>query len=158
MAYSTEFEEAVKRAIGNRSYRSVAREVGVTHSYIGDVYQGRIPSRDVVLKLAEVVGADADTLLMAAGYAPTTSFDADRQFMAGLRRIAEKAGGPVAVSTEELPLAGASREEVARALAAIRERMGQQGEESAEERAEQPVEQPDGKPRRGRPRGSRTRR
>jgi transcriptional regulator with XRE-family HTH domain len=158
VAYSTVFEEAVKRAIGNRSYRSVAREVGVTHSYIGDVYQGRIPSRDVVLKLAEVVGADADTLLMAAGYAPKTPFDADRRFMAGLRQIAGKAEGPVTVSTEEIPLASASPEEVARALAAIRQRMGQQGEESAEERTEQPVEEPDRKPRRGRPRGSRTRR
>jgi transcriptional regulator with XRE-family HTH domain len=154
VAYSTAFEEAVKRAMGSRSYRSVAREVGVTHSYIGDVYQGRIPSRDVVLKLAEVVGADADDLLIAAGYAPTAAFDADRHFMAGLRKIAEKAGTPFSVSTEELPLASASREEVARMLAAIRQRMGVE----EEERAEQPAEEPDGKPRRGRPRGSRNRR
>jgi len=143
VAYSTQFERVVKRVMGDLSYRSVAKEMGVTHSYVGEMYSGRIPSRDVVIKLAEVLKANADELLIAAGYAPLSArWDADLSFMAGIRRLAEQVGEPIMVSTEELPLADASEADVQRALDAIRKRIGK------------PVDEPHRAPRRGRPRKS----
>jgi Helix-turn-helix domain len=126
VAYDKRFAELVRRATGERSYRSLAPHVGVSPAYIADMHEGRVPSRDVVLALARATGANANELLLAAGYAPETPvWDPDKAFVEGIRTLAREFAQPVEFSTEDLPLAGARPEEIERALDAIRRRLGE---------------------------------
>lgn len=68
--YSDDFAQAVRRALGNRSYRQVAARARISASYIGDLVQGRVPKRDIVIAFAEATGADVGELLRLAGYDP----------------------------------------------------------------------------------------
>ncbi len=71
--YRKDFGVEVQKALAGRSYRQVAPRVGVSATYIGDMVQGRVPSRAIVMAFAEATGADVDRLLLAAGYAPVGS-------------------------------------------------------------------------------------
>lgn len=73
MAHIPEFGDAVKKALGTRSYRQVAPRAGISPSHIGNMAQGYVPTRDKVLKLAEALDTDPDPLLLAAGYTPLAS-------------------------------------------------------------------------------------
>lgn len=73
--YSEKFADAVRRALGDRSYRKIAPKVGISPSHIGNMVNGQIPRRAVVLAFAEATGlgaAGTNHLLGAAGYAPLT--------------------------------------------------------------------------------------
>jgi len=124
VAYNKRFAEAVRRAVGDRSYRSLAPHVDVSPAYIADMREGRVPSREVVLKLARATGVDANELLLVAGYAPEGPvWDPDKAFVDGVRALAQEFREPVQFSTEDLPLANAKPEEIEQALAAIRQRL-----------------------------------
>jgi transcriptional regulator with XRE-family HTH domain len=53
------------------SMRALADKVDVDFSYISQIEHGkRQPSKDLVVRLAHALGADADELLIAAGHLP----------------------------------------------------------------------------------------
>lgn len=53
------------------SLRALAEKVGVDFSYISQIeHEKRQPSRDVIVRLSEALGADSDEFLVTAGYLP----------------------------------------------------------------------------------------
>src|SRR5437764_1251676 len=105
--YNTEFGEAVKTALGGRSYRRVAPGTGVSATYIGDMVQGRVPGREVVLAFAAACGLDrAETrrLMLLAGYAAPDETDepsGERVLLEGLADLNRELGRPLAISLDE---------------------------------------------------------
>jgi transcriptional regulator with XRE-family HTH domain len=60
------------RQIAGLSQSELADRIGVHSSYIGHLETGRIklPSQDILLKMAKVLDASSEDLLRAAGYLP----------------------------------------------------------------------------------------
>lgn len=53
------------------SMRVLAEKVGVDFSYISQIeHEKRQPSRDVIVRLSQALGADPDEFLVTAGYLP----------------------------------------------------------------------------------------
>ena len=79
--YSSEFGDAVRRAVGDRSYRKVAKGAGFSASYLSDMIQGRIPGREILIALVGVIQPDPDLraeLFRGSGYVdPAQTVGAD---------------------------------------------------------------------------------
>lgn len=73
--------------------RELGRRIGVSASYVSDIERGRrIPSSELLMSIAETVGADADTLFALAGRIPSETkhyLRSHHSAMGLLRRIAE---------------------------------------------------------------------
>jgi transcriptional regulator with XRE-family HTH domain len=68
--YKSGYGDVVRAAVGDTPYRTVARAANISAAYLSDIIQGRVPNRDVVIALAEALGADVNEHLWAAGFAP----------------------------------------------------------------------------------------
>jgi transcriptional regulator with XRE-family HTH domain len=68
-AYVRERREELRRADRAFSLRKVAARIGVEPSYLSKVERGSVapPSEAAIVRLAEVLGEDADVLLALAG-------------------------------------------------------------------------------------------
>lgn len=72
MPIDTEFRRTVREAAGGRSQRDIAELTGISQPYINQVMNGRIPSREVLLRIAaglEVEPNLRSRLMALAGYA-----------------------------------------------------------------------------------------
>lgn len=124
MTYSDAFGAAVKRALGKRSYLTIARKMSCSKSWVGEMAVGRVPARDMVIALAEALGTDANALLLAAGYAPDgAAWSPDVEFNAGLRAMEEEFQEVVVLTSGDLPEPTAGPADVAEALAQLRRQM-----------------------------------
>jgi hypothetical protein len=65
-----EWAEYVKRAKGAKKGTQLAPQIGVVKAYFYDWLKGVVPSREYVIKFAEVVRGDVNEALEAAGYEP----------------------------------------------------------------------------------------
>ena len=71
MPMRQEFRLAVRTAIGNRPQREVAELTGISLPYVNRIMHGHIPSREMLVKLAEglgIVGSQRAGLFGCAGY------------------------------------------------------------------------------------------
>ncbi len=138
--YRDEWGEAVREAIGDRTFASIAKAAGISQGYLSNFLQGRVPKPDKVLAIAQATGGDPSGLLLAAGYAPlpgavreeqetyvVPAWDADRELVRGLRRIKAKVGKTFHLSVDDLELADASREGVEERLKTIKRRLVEAG-------------------------------
>jgi transcriptional regulator with XRE-family HTH domain len=129
------FGDLVKQIRGERSQRQLARDTGFSHTAISDMEFGYVPKYHRLADLAEVLELDGDgrrALFATAGYtladeAKPEGWDGDRAWIDGIRSLWERYGEVRISDTQELPLADASEEDVARSLAAIRARVCPQG-------------------------------
>ncbi len=80
-AYVRERREARRAADRSYSVRQVAARLGIEPSYLSKVERGQVPppSEDTVVRLAEVLGEDADVLLALAGKVSTDLKDVIRR-------------------------------------------------------------------------------
>jgi transcriptional regulator with XRE-family HTH domain len=66
--YTEALAQLMREATTSRSQRQLARGAGVSQGTIGNMVLGRVPSRDVCLRVAQAAGIPATRLLQAAGY------------------------------------------------------------------------------------------
>lgn len=81
MAYKENFANAVRAGIARReiTYREVARQTDLSPAYVADCVQGRVPRREVVLRLADALRVERNQLLEAAGMEPEAEREASPQ-------------------------------------------------------------------------------
>ena len=66
---SAEFGQAVRDAISSRSQSEVALLAQISVGYVNRMARGSVPSREIILRLADALDAPVEPLLSAAGYA-----------------------------------------------------------------------------------------
>lgn len=84
MAVSREWADAFRQALGSRSQRKVAAEAEISQTYVGNCLLGTVPSEQIVVRLARVLGVNEEEFLIAAGH---RAWNADAAFSAGMRAI-----------------------------------------------------------------------
>src|SRR5688572_21428525 len=62
-----EFVERLGRAFGGKSMAKVARSLKVPHATVRNYFLGRLPSPDVLIKIANETGVSLNWLLMGTG-------------------------------------------------------------------------------------------
>ena len=62
-----DFVERLNKAFGNESMARVARRLGVPHATVRNYYLGRLPSSEVLIKIADETGVSLNWLLLGTG-------------------------------------------------------------------------------------------
>src|SRR6187397_594971 len=62
-----DFVERLNKAFGNESMARVARRLGIPHATVRNYYLGRLPSPEVLIKIADETGVSLNWLLMGRG-------------------------------------------------------------------------------------------
>jgi transcriptional regulator with XRE-family HTH domain len=68
IAYREELAELMREITATRSYRQLAKDAELSPSTIGNMVLGRVPSREVCLKVAHAANIPSSKMLEAAGY------------------------------------------------------------------------------------------
>lgn len=76
LSRSDRFAAAVRAAIGDLSISQAAYKTGISYEYVRTmVSYGRVPSETILVKFAEGLGVDLETLRVAAGYEASDPVD-----------------------------------------------------------------------------------
>jgi hypothetical protein len=127
MAHNVAFGEAVRQALGERTYREVAAKAGVAPSTVGTMVQGFVPRREKVIAFAQAVEADPNPLLEVAGYDPVAAETHPAAlFWDEVRQLNEETGAGIQVYLHE-GSAGLTVERVRGYVQAIRNTLKEEG-------------------------------
>lgn len=74
MANSMRFGDDVAKAIGSKSQRKLAQEMGVSQTTVGNMLMGRIPSEEIIRKFAKAIGEDPEVWLQKTKFYETETF------------------------------------------------------------------------------------
>lgn len=122
------WKEMVRELYGERSDVEVADITGVSQPWINQIKNGRMPSRETLALLADRLHAPTSLrgrLFRFLGYADpegADTWDPDAAFTQGIRALQEEFG-PFQWSSEVIPLARATPEEIDALLATMRRDM-----------------------------------
>ncbi len=86
---SPEFGKVVRQTMGQLSQSKVALQSEISVGYINRMVRGTVPSREIILRLAEALKTHPASLLAAAGYSdddPESSFSAQDLRASGRER------------------------------------------------------------------------
>lgn len=142
-AVNVEFGRVVKKIIGDRSLRLLARQTGISHTRISDMAFGVVPSYRLLEKFTRSLGVlreDRDELFRAARYAPPEGGSSDalrlsdergtyrmlpheeeesgrRILLDGIAALNKELGRPIAISLDDSALAELTPEKARATLA-----------------------------------------
>jgi len=117
------WKAAIAQAYGGREEFELHELTDISQPWLNQIKNGRIPSREFLRRICDLPGVARRTraaLFYLAGYVDPAA-ESDAALMAGVRELQQEYGD-FGVSTTDLPVAGASLEEVERFLADLRDK------------------------------------